>query len=424
MPHVVRPALPRDLDGLPVLEAAADGLFAAQGIGPLPPVTTTADELARAAAVLVVGDPAIGFARMERVDGQAHLEQLAVHPAAGRRGVGTALVEAAATWAAHQGCESVTLCTFADVPFNAPFYARNGFVELTDLGPQLRALRDAERRLGLDALGRRVVMRRGVGPLAVLEDLATGLGSALGDDLLGLYAHGSLVAGDFSPARSDLDLLAVVARPPDDAMLAAVAPVHAALEERHPAWRGRIEVETVARSTVEAYASGPPDAPESSRTDSIMRISPGEALHLLPATSHRVVTWATVRGSGRALVGPTAAEALPTVSAQTARDALIEHVRDWPTWVEGMTTVGAQSYSVLSLCRAWCALVRGEQLSKRAAADEFASARPEEADLVRWAGDWWYAGGSDDEKGRFEEVRAFVVRTSRAVLDSTAGVEA
>jgi len=70
------------------------------------------------------------------------------------------------------------------------------------------------------------------------------------------------------------------------------------------------------------------------------------------------------------------------------------------------------------------ALVRGEQLSKRAAADEFASARPEEADLVRWAGDWWYAGGSDDEKGRFEEVRAFVVRTSRAVLDSTAGIEA
>ena len=259
-------------------------------------------------------------------------------------------------------------------------------------------------------------------PWDAMGDLAAALVSALGDELLGVYVHGSLVAGDFSPARSDLDVLAVVARPPDDAMVAAVAPLHAALEERHPAWRGRIEVETVARSTIESYASGPPDAPDGTRADAIMRISPGEALHLLPATSHRILTWATVREHGRALVGPAASDLLPVVSPQAAREALLDHVRDWPAWVEGMRTVGAQAYSVLSLCRAWCALVCGEQRSKRAAADDFAAARPADDDLVRWAADWWYARGSDDEDGRFEEVRAFVVRTSRAILDITAGV--
>ncbi len=53
------------------------------------------------------------------------------------------------------------------MPWNGPFYARHGFVELTDPGPGLRQLRDTERRLGLDALGRRVVLRRGVGPEAM-----------------------------------------------------------------------------------------------------------------------------------------------------------------------------------------------------------------------------------------------------------------
>lgn len=166
MSHVVRLALPRDLEALPNVEAAADRVFATLGIGPLPPGSTSVDELASAQAVLVVGDPAVGFARVETIDGQAHLEQLSVHPAAARRGVGTALVEAVSEWAMRSGFEAVTLCTFAEVPWNAPFYRRLGFVPLTDLGAGLLALREQERRVGLDRFGPRVVMRRRVAPPA------------------------------------------------------------------------------------------------------------------------------------------------------------------------------------------------------------------------------------------------------------------
>lgn len=415
MTHRVRPASPEDLPALPIIEEAADALFAEHGVGPLPPGASHVDDLGRAAYVLVAGDPVVGFARLERVDGEAHLEQLSVHPSATRRGLGAALLDAAAEWAARSGHEALTLCTFADVPWNAPFYERHGFVEVTELGPGLQALRDTERRLGLDAAGRRVVMRRGVGPSAVLADLTSALVVALGADLLGLHVHGSLVAGDFTPARSDLDVLAVVTRPPDDAMLTAVAPVHAELARRHPAWRGRVEVETVARSTVEAFVAGVGTV-AGEGPDAIMRISPGEELHLLPATPHRVLTWSTVREKGRALVGPPAQTVLPAIPPRLARAALLDHVRDWPTWVEDMRQVGGQSYSVLSLCRAWCAVVEGEQLSKRGAADRFAAARPDDAELVRWARDWWYAAGSDDEPGRRAEVRDFVTRTSRDVL--------
>ena len=416
MTTLVRPARPDDLAVLPALEAAADALFARHGVGPIPPVATTAADLAAAAQVIVAEDASgvLGFARLEVVDGQAHLEQLSVRPDATGRGVGTALLEASATWAARAGHEAMTLCTFADVPWNGPFYGRRGFRALTDLTPGLQTLRATERRLGLDAVGRRVVMRRGVGPWAVLEDLTRGLVDAHGDGLVGVWMHGSLVAGDFTPARSDLDVLVALRHPPDDTTLTAVAPAHAAVEARHPAWVGRVEVETVGMTTVESLAAGG----EPTGGDVIMRISPGEPLHLLPATRHRVLTWATVRERGRPLIGPPAGDVLPAVPPEQLREALLAHVRDWPTWVEDMRPVGAQSYAVLSMCRAWCALVEGEQLSKKAAAERFSALRPFDADLAGWSRRWWYAAGSDDDPGRFEQVREFVLRTSGAILDA------
>ncbi|HEX2902977.1 MAG TPA: GNAT family N-acetyltransferase [Jatrophihabitans sp.] len=157
----VRRARPAELAELIDVELAADRLFPLAGYGPTPGPATV-QELAAAAAVLVVGDPPVGYARMEVVDGQAHLEGLSVRPKYMRQGRGRALVSAGIDWARRNGYSQVTLCTFADVPWNAPFYRRLGFVELTELTPGLRALREHERRLKLDEMGRRIVMVRRV----------------------------------------------------------------------------------------------------------------------------------------------------------------------------------------------------------------------------------------------------------------------
>lgn len=153
----IREATPAELVALPALEAESDTIFAEAGFPPLPP-PSSADELAAAHLVLVAGAPPAGFARVEVVDGNAHLEQLAVHPTRFRRGVGTALVRGLLEWAAAEGFTRVTLCTFADIPWNGPFYAKLGFVELRSLTPGLKALRDHESELGLDDLGRRIAM--------------------------------------------------------------------------------------------------------------------------------------------------------------------------------------------------------------------------------------------------------------------------
>ncbi|MEV6844875.1 aminoglycoside adenylyltransferase domain-containing protein [Actinoplanes sp. NPDC051411] len=241
--------------------------------------------------------------------------------------------------------------------------------------------------------------------MQVLDDLRDAWRAALGDRLLGLYVHGSLVAGDFAPERSDLDLLAVLTAEPDAELLKLLADRHAVLDRRHPEWAGRIEVEYVPAAALHG-----PDG------HLIARISPGETLHLLPATTHRRVTWGSVHDTGRALVGPPARELLPAVGPELVEAALLDHVRDWPAWVERMTAPGAQAYSVLTMCRAVQRLLHGRQLSKRRAADRTIETDPEWAGLIAWARDWWYDRGADTDPGRFAEVRAFVTDSSATIL--------
>jgi GNAT superfamily N-acetyltransferase len=93
----------------------------------------------------------VGFAFVRMLDGYAHLEELDVLPDHGKRGIGRALVAAVYDWAQGAGHPGVTLRTFREVPWNAPFYQRCGFriVDSAQLSPQHGELEKAEQRLGL-----------------------------------------------------------------------------------------------------------------------------------------------------------------------------------------------------------------------------------------------------------------------------------
>jgi GNAT superfamily N-acetyltransferase len=148
-----------DLARLVEVSMAADVMFTDFGLS-LPPDDPTA-ELRRAEHVLVAGSPAVGFAQIDTVDRRAHLAELAVDPAHGRRGIGTRLLAAAAELAAEAGYDAMTLTTFAHVPWNAPWYAARGFAELpaASWGPGLRAVWAAEQAAGI-VVAPRVVMIR------------------------------------------------------------------------------------------------------------------------------------------------------------------------------------------------------------------------------------------------------------------------
>lgn len=121
------------------------------------------EELAAALKVLVAGAPPVAFVRLEEVGGCAHLEQLSVHPDAARAGLGRALVGAAIEWSRQAGYPALTLCTFARVPFNGPFYGSCGFAVVEPSG-ELARVRQHEVELGLDRIGERVAMRLELAP--------------------------------------------------------------------------------------------------------------------------------------------------------------------------------------------------------------------------------------------------------------------
>ena len=158
----VRAAARSEFALLGEIDERADVIFRTAGYE-LPDTPFDPADLARAAAVFVAGRPPVGFVQLEEVDGLAYIVELAVIPKWMRQGIGSALLERACEWAGTRGYPAIALTTYADVPWNGPYYARRGFVEITEFGPGLQAERDAERRLGLDDVGPRIVMRRELG---------------------------------------------------------------------------------------------------------------------------------------------------------------------------------------------------------------------------------------------------------------------
>ncbi len=106
-------------------------------------------------------DRPVGFAFSSSLDGEAHLDELDVHPDHGRRGIGTALIETVCNAARDDGYKSITLSTLRSVPFNAPLYVKRSFrvLEKGELTHAMRELLLDEARVGLP-MEDRVIMRR------------------------------------------------------------------------------------------------------------------------------------------------------------------------------------------------------------------------------------------------------------------------
>lgn len=164
---VIRPATEADVPALGAVQLAAGAAFRTVGLAwaaeaPLPTDERYAGYV-RGGRAWVAGDGTpVAFVLVDVVDGLAHVEQVSVRPDHARRGVGRRLIDTVDDWAAARGIPAVTLCTFRDVPWNAPYYARLGFAEVTEPGPELAALLRAEVAFGLDP-ATRVAMRRPAG---------------------------------------------------------------------------------------------------------------------------------------------------------------------------------------------------------------------------------------------------------------------
>lgn len=151
----IRQARPDELHLLAEIDIAADRRFEATpyaaAVATYPPLQVPELAAMQDAWRLWVatdsgGVPA-GFAHtLLDPDSVLHLAQVSVHPDHAGHRLTRRIVDALIRYHKGRGIGEITLTTFRDVPWNAPYYVRLGFIEIPDaeadadpnLGPRLR----------------------------------------------------------------------------------------------------------------------------------------------------------------------------------------------------------------------------------------------------------------------------------------------
>ncbi|KRE23118.1 GNAT family N-acetyltransferase [Agromyces sp. Soil535] len=164
-----RPATLEDLRDVQSIERAAGEAFRSIGMDEIAddaPIAASEFEhcIARGDAWIMTTDDGspVAYLLLEGVDDALHVEQVTVHPSYARRGYGAQLLEVARRRSVESDVAVMTLTTFRDVPWNAPYYLRLGWTELptSKWGPELAKKVESEAAHGLAAWTRVVMHRR------------------------------------------------------------------------------------------------------------------------------------------------------------------------------------------------------------------------------------------------------------------------
>jgi Domain of unknown function (DUF4111)/Nucleotidyltransferase domain len=177
-----------------------------------------------------------------------------------------------------------------------------------------------------------------------LDELVQGFRDALGDDLAGVYLHGSVALGCFNPALSDIDLLVVTGR--------AMTPEQRRVVEPLLARSGRIEASFLPAPLLRPWRH---PAPYDRHFGSNRRL-------VGPGDDHDLAAHFTVaRFAGIALAGPPATDVFPEVPWEDYEDSLRRDLQ----WCGEH---GGRLYAVLSPARIWATLTERTVHSKESGA--------------------------------------------------------
>jgi GNAT superfamily N-acetyltransferase len=151
-------AKPEHLAALPRIERTAAEIFP-EGMIPdeVKDYVLTLEDFEKALAknqlwiAVTLDNNPVGFAMVLAKDKSAMLAELDVDPEHQRKGLGRNLVQTVINWAREKGYDHLTLTTFSNVPWNAPFYEKMGFRRLlrAELSVDLIAALAKEAELGL-----------------------------------------------------------------------------------------------------------------------------------------------------------------------------------------------------------------------------------------------------------------------------------
>lgn len=198
---------------------------------------------------------------------------------------------------------------------------------------------------------------------SILSEILTGARSVLGEKFTGMYLHGSLALGDFTPGRSDIDFLVATSCDLSPQEVAGLEAMHARITAAGSPWVHHIEGSYIP-------------------VDALRRFDPQHCQH--PALriggeftidSHDsawVLQRHVLREHGIALEGPPARGLIDPIPPDTLREAAAGTLREWwaPQLIDPslLRAPEYQAYAVLTMCRSLYTMQTGDVASKPAAA--------------------------------------------------------
>jgi predicted nucleotidyltransferase len=178
---------------------------------------------------------------------------------------------------------------------------------------------------------------------AFAERLARCCANALGEQVVAVLLHGSLTLGDFTPGKSDVDLLIVVERPLADEEIDAVLGTIDSLRGEAPS---RVDLRVVTR----AVAASPTPAPA---MEVYVALQPGRPMEVetrVAGEPDLIVEFSMVRAHGRTIVG-----AEPSALIGDVPDEWVAEVgdRQLAAWERLVDDAAHAELMVLTTCRIW-----------------------------------------------------------------------
>lgn len=198
----------------------------------------------------------------------------------------------------------------------------------------------------------------------ILGILLASAKEVLREKFVGMYLYGSLSSGDFDPAASDIDFLAVTTDLLTPDTIIELESMHAHLWNARLKWAEKLEGSYIPKEHLRRYEGSEIGYPT---------VNEGR-FYVAPHGSDWIIQRHIVREGGVVLAGPDPKTLIDPVGLDDIRRAIMGILHEWwfpmlddPSWLKKHGSE-YHAYAILTMCRALHALEHGVILSKSAAA--------------------------------------------------------